>query len=136
MSTPDRIVGGNVRTWATAQACQNFRLSVTRAKARTIILSLKDDVCVLLRVEDTEKRDFEDRWRRRGSTLGRHVVGATIALTSIHLVIDRWTKLQANFSRNSRWPQGKRGAHRVFSPLLGITRLLESTNEAAGMFRL
>ncbi len=45
----DRIVPSNLREMADSQARQNFRVSVTRGKRLTTILTPKKDPCVLLR---------------------------------------------------------------------------------------
>ncbi|HCX16615.1 MAG: ATP-dependent helicase [Afipia sp.] len=48
VANPDRIVQSNSQVNRSSQARQNFRVSITRAKTRTTILSPNDDICVLL----------------------------------------------------------------------------------------
>lgn len=52
ISNVDRIVRNNAFTNDMGQARQNFRVSVTRARVRTTILTPKGDTCVLLRKQE------------------------------------------------------------------------------------
>lgn len=53
VSNPDRIVRANSREQANSQARQNFRVSITRSKRQTTILTPKNDPCVLLLSNDS-----------------------------------------------------------------------------------
>lgn len=48
VANPDRIVRANLLENADDQACHNFRVSITRGKRRTTILTPKNDPCILL----------------------------------------------------------------------------------------
>jgi len=49
VGNPDRIAPGNVHNETMIQARQNFRVSITRVKTRTTIMTPNDDICVLLK---------------------------------------------------------------------------------------
>lgn len=53
VANPDRIVRDNSRDQINDQARQNFRMSVTRGKRHTTILTPQSDCCVLLPSNDT-----------------------------------------------------------------------------------
>ena len=48
VANPDRIVQSNLRSNADEETRQNFRVAVTRAKQKTLILTPHGDPCVLL----------------------------------------------------------------------------------------
>jgi DNA helicase-2/ATP-dependent DNA helicase PcrA len=55
VSNPDRIIRNNIRSADMEQARQNFRVSVTRARIQTTILTPENDPCVLLLPDKTTK---------------------------------------------------------------------------------
>jgi DNA helicase-2/ATP-dependent DNA helicase PcrA len=52
VANPDRIVWGNARANCDDQARQNLRVSVTRGRQRTTLLTPREDPCILLLKED------------------------------------------------------------------------------------
>lgn len=48
VANPDRIVRGNMKENADDQARQNLRVSITRGKSHTTILTPKNNPCVLV----------------------------------------------------------------------------------------
>jgi DNA helicase-2/ATP-dependent DNA helicase PcrA len=48
VANPDRIISSNALSGSLMQARQNFRVSITRAKVRTTIMTPRDDICVLI----------------------------------------------------------------------------------------
>ena len=56
-ANPDRIVRGNLQTNVDDQARHNLRVSITRAKQRTTLLTPKEDPCILLTSNDQDRHD-------------------------------------------------------------------------------